>query len=358
MNSARAVLLITFCWLVFRLSWSEARGEYLDPTTRINVNEQTDLFEKSIEGWQDLQGKIKNDKAGTISGIEAGRGIEDLGIDRNVMREEANKLSNIKPTDLNGKGQEELMRQNVLDELYIDYSRPLYKQHLEDAKNIANAQDGLMGNLLDKLREIGVDCRTVKGPKEIEPAYYLQVKNTVHKNTIYNQTLCEELRNTYHCNDSVSLKCVKRGKRFGEWQYRVIKLNGGLLKRNKEDWGYAKKRYRKYWDWFITPYHPKSFGGGIFSDPDLTVDSPWCNNPQAIINDARLYLADLLNIALEQIREDIVFPPSGVGIGPQYNGYGRWVQVWNEYEFGYYYRDASDICEQWAEDWTENCRLR
>ena len=67
---------------------------------------------------------------------------------------------------------------------------------LKDAKKIAKGQDELMRNLLEKLADVGVDCKTVKGPLEQEPTYYLQVEKEVQKDTVYNQTFCEELRNT------------------------------------------------------------------------------------------------------------------------------------------------------------------
>ena len=91
------------------------------------------------------------------------------------------------------------------------------------------------------------------------------------------------------------------------------------------------------------------------------IDSPWCNDPAAIIADARLYLAIKLGVQLEQIREDVGFPPSGRGVddGSSINPVGcRWRVAWNEYEFTYYYRDTYPVCEVWSEDWNEVCRLQ
>lgn len=329
------------------------------------INKVTDLFDKHIENKDELLQSMKEQNENTSERIKSRSGheyIEGMGEAEGKARE----LNAIKESDLDNAGRQKRVSKEYRfydeNELEPDYTKPGNRMHKLDVEEIVEATERTMNKLgialIDKLLSIGFDCKTVKGAIHKEPTYYIEIQREERRNTEYDQFFCEEPRNQYNCSDSVSLNCVKRGKRFGEWQYRVIRLSGHFLKHSKEAWGYGKKRYRKYWDWFITPYHPKSFGGGIFSDPDLTVDSPWCNNPQAIINDARLYLADLLNIALEQIREDIVFPPSGVGIGPQYNGYGRWQQVWKEYEFGYYYRDAREICEQWSEDWTERCALK
>ena len=52
------------------------------------------------------------------------------------------------------------------------------------------------------------------------------------------------------------------------------------------------------------------------------------------------------------------FPPSGRGEGGINPVGHRWRVVWDEYEFGYSYREAFDICEEWEEDWTERCALK
>jgi hypothetical protein len=185
---------------------------------------------------------------------------------------------------------------------------------------------------------------------EKEPAYYLQIEKTQHKDTVYNKTICEELRNQYRCTDSVSLTCKKKGKKYGKWQTKKIKFSGATLHDQKMNWGYASKQHRKYWHWYITPHHPQNSGIS-------QVDSCWSNNPAAIIADARAYFASSLKVDIEQIGRNITFPHAGRGIGYSLFQTVRWRQVWNEYEFGYQYRDASDICAEWQEDWTERCDL-
>jgi len=111
-------------------------------------------------------------------------------------------------------------------------------------------------------------------------------------------------------------------------EQRKIKFGGSELYYQKGHWGFARKRCRKHWDWLISPYH----GGG-----EIQNDSPWRDRPDLIIADARGYIAGKLGIGLEQVREDIIFPYGGGGLGRQFWGVGRWRHVWNEYEFGYYY---------------------
>lgn len=331
--------------LIVALS-SSARAEYSDPTTMVNVNEQTDLFEKSMDDWGGLQDQVSNQKSSTLEGIEGKQGLDSISSKSQAeIESSAGSLSSIKATDLNSRGTEELSKDNIMNDIYVDFSRPLNKQHMVDAKKLAKGQDRLMGNLLDKLKEIGVDCKTVKGPVAKEPTYYLQIEKTQHKDTVYNKTICEELRNRYRCTDSVALTCKRKGQRYGEWEPRTIRFNGHVLHNEKENWGWAVYWKRKRWGWHITLRH----GGGS--------ESPWRNNPAAIIADARAYIAEQLGVSLEQIGEYVTFPPSGRGEG-SINPVGhRWRVVWDEYEFGYSYREAFDICEEWEEDWTKRCDL-
>jgi len=340
------------CVAVFCLLVHVACGEYRDVTTRVNVNEQTDLFEKSTDDYAGLQRQIEAGKEAGLESVRSGGGMEYLVKEsREEIEQNASGLSSIKATELNSRGTEEMSRQNVIDDLYVDYSKPLNKQHLVDAKKIAQGQDELMRNLLEKLQDIGVDCKTTKGLVEQEPTYYLRVEQTKHKDTVYNKTICEELRNIYQCNDSVALTCARKGKGYGEWEPRMIKFSGGMLHNEKMNWGWAVKWKNKRWGWHITPNHPRGFG-------DYQVDSIWRTNPGAIIADARGYIAAKLNVSIEQIGEHVGFPASGRGIGNINEGFPRWRAVWDEYEFSYQFREAYDLCEEWLEDWMERCRLQ
>ena len=327
-------------------------GEYHDVTTRVNINEQTDLFEKSTGDYSGLQREIEGQKDSAMDSVRSAGGMDWLAKEsREEIEQQADELSSIKATDLNPHGTQGMVKQNVINELYVDYSKLLNKQHLVDAKKLAKGQDELMRNLLEKLQDIGVDCKTVKGPIEQEPTYYLKMEQQQHKDTVYNKTICEELRNTYQCNDSVSLTCTRKGKGYGEWEARIIRFPGHVLHNEKMNWGYAVKWKNKRWGWHITPDHQQAPG-------ETQVDSIWLNNPGAIIADARAYIAAKLGVLIEQIGEHVGFPYSGRGVGNINGGFTRWRVVWDEYEFTYYFREAFDTCEEWFEDWTERCKLR
>ena len=336
-------------------------ADHLDPTALTNVNEQTDLFEESTGNWQEWQGQINSGKDAALGDLKKGEGSSPKGleyIDKNngqQLKSQTQHLSGIKASDLNHQGSRKLSEENMLEDLYIDYSKPLNRQHKQDAKKLALAQEKLLGDfagLMAQLKKLNIDCKAVKGAKKVEPSYYLQMQQEKVRNTVYNQTFCEELRNQYNCRDAVTLKCSKTGKRYGDWQDRKIRFNGHLLHNQKMNWGWAVQWKRKRWGWHIHSHHPK---GGWLGSPS---ESPWRNNPAAIIADARGYIAAHLGVPIEQIGEHVGFPVSGRGIG-NIGGVGcRWRVVWDEYEFAYKYRDAHAVCAQWSEDWNEQCSLK
>ena len=333
-------------------------ADYLDPTGKTNVNVQTNLFKESVGDVQEFEGHIdegRNAAIGKLNSPNEGVGFIS-GKSQEEVESNASSLSAINANDLQDKGTKKMLEENIIEEIYIDETKPLNIEHQKDAKKIADASDLLLAKLMDLLKALDIDCKTVKGNKEIEPEYHLEIKKEKTKDTVYNKTLCEELRNKYNCTDELKVKCTRTGPRYGEWQYKTIRFGGAELHNSKVDWGYARKRCRKEWDWLITPNHPKR---GVFGYGDsLQVDSCWRDNPAAIIADARVFIAGKVGAGLDQIREDIVFPPEGRGIGNQFWGVGRWRHPWEEYEFGYWYRDIYQVCELWDEDWTEECKLQ
>ncbi len=353
MIKIRFKLIIILCIGLFA---SVAHGVYLDPTAKTNVNKQTDLFEKGIEDYSSFESQMDSMKQKAIDGI--GPGNIELILDKSSgeIEEAVGNLSAIKANDLHSRGREEVMKTDIMEELHVDYTKPLNTQHRKDAAKIADASSELLGNLAALLKDLGIDCKTVKGNKIIEPEYYIDVKKEQTEDTIYNRKLCEELRNKYNCTDELKVKCTRTGPRYGEWQYKTIRFGGAELHNSKMDWGFAIKRCRKEWEWFITPNHPKR--GPFGSGDNKQVDSIWRDNPAAIIADARVFIAGKVGAGLDQIREDIVFPPEGRGIGNQFWGVGRWRHPWEEYEFGYWYRDVYQVCELWDEEWTEECKLQ
>ena len=321
-----------------------------------NINEVTDLFDRSVESKDQYIEDLSGIRAGGISNIEKGESLQHIQ-EIEKSEAEASRLSSIRAVDLDeeGRNARQAEEYSFYDEgdFEPDLTKPGNREHKRDVIDIVNATAELLSNLTSKLKELGVDCKTVKGPVQRDPIYRIEVKREVQNNTEYDQFFCEEPRNRYSCKDSVSLTCKRIGKGYGEWEPRTIRFNGHVLHNTKENWGWAVHWKTKRWGWHIHSHHPQ--GGGWFGSPS---ESPWQNNPAAIIADARSYIAEQLGVSIEQIGEDVDFPPSGRGEG-SINPVGhRWRVVWDEYEFGYSYRDAYDICEEWEEDWTEACKLK
>lgn len=327
-----------------------AKADHREKEIPTQQNEQTELFKKSINNYEDFTNKLEQGKQEGIDSLGGNNGtpegLQYITKKNKSELEEESKNLDIEANDLESRGRQKMIESNSLNELYRDYTKAGEKKHLEDAKAIARAQEALLQNLLGKLKELGIDCKTVKGDKKVEPEYYLQTKITTHKDTIYNQVLCEELRNQYNCRDELSLTCKKFGKRYGDWESRTIRFKGQVLHDTKENWGWAVHWKTKRWGWHIHSHHQKNS------------ESSWQNNPAAIIADARAYIASQLGVSIEQIGENVDFPQNGRGEGSiNYVGH-RWRVVWDEYEFGYMYRDEFDTCEEWEEDWDERCVIK
>lgn len=325
-----------------------------------NINEVTDLFDRHIENKDELLNELKTQNDSAIDNIKSGAGTNSIeGI--NEAKSKASELKGIKETDLENKGREKRASKEYQfydeNELEPNYNKSGNKLHKLDADDIINATEESMRklgkNFLDKLKAVGVDCHTVKGPIHKEPTYYISIRRENQNNTDYDQFFCEELRNKYDCRDQLDLTCKRFGKGYTDWELRTIRFNGHVLHNEKENWGWAVHWKTKRWGWHIHSHHPQA-GGWVGSPSKL----PWYNSPAAIIADARAYIAEQLGVSIEQIGEDVTFPPSGRGVG-SINPVGhRWRVVWDEYEFGYMYRDVFDTCEEWQEDWTERCAIK
>lgn len=332
----RAIICSITLLIVMHFWLHSSFADYRDPEVRTHVNKQTSYLKDTLGDEQasieDFTGNLDKSKAAIGSSDKALSDISEIvGSNKNEVIQESDHLSEINADDLESKGREGLIKENVINDLYVDYSKPLNKQHAKDAELLANAQNDLFTNLFGKMRELGVDCKTVKGDKVQEPEYYIQIKTTQHKDTIYNQTFCEELRNKYNCRDSLALRCTKKGIRWNAWQDKTVKIDGDTIYRNANHLGYSIKWKRKRHGW-----HLKQDSAG------------W-----------RQFLSSHLNIPIEQIHEQIHFPNGARGVGSATHPvYERWRIVFDQYEFKYKYREGTEICEKWDEQWTERCSLQ
>lgn len=325
-----------------------------------NVNEVNTLFEDHIENkaeyFRNLEG-LRDESTGRIESKSGMSSIKEI----DKVDGFSSQINSIDAYDLGAEGKKvrasEEYRFYDEHEMAPDWSKSGNRMHKEDAEDITSAVARKLKALTKHLEELGLDfdCSRQRKPVQLDPSFSLEIKRNPKENVEFDQIFCEEARNKYNCKDKVSLTCRRRGKGYGEWEPRTIRFNGHVLHNTKMDWGYAIKWKYKRWGWHITPNHPSY---KAFSGPEAQVDSKWRTNPAAIIADARAYIASHHGVSIEQIGEYVQFPASGRGIG-NIGGVGcRWRVVWDEYEFGYSYRDAYDICEEWEEDWDERCNLK
>ena len=203
---------------------------------------------------------------------------------------------------------------------------------MKDAKTIASKHRELMDNILGELKDkLGVDCKTIKGDKRIEPEYFLQINKTETKDTVYNQTFCEELRNKYSCNDTVTLKCQRKGMKWDPWEDKAVLLDGVWI-------------YRAYMGWFYPVQWTSDRYGLILREGDPVVQA-----------EMRAHIAANEGVPLENVHEYVSFGVRGEGhtVHADKNMYAFQV-----YRVHYKIRRGEEICEQWSEDWNETCRLQ
>ena len=145
MIKTRLKLIIILC---IGLVASVAHGVYLDPTAKTNVNKQTDLFESGIEDYSSFESQMDSMKQKAIDGIGDPGNIELIS-DKSSgeIEEAAGNLSAIKANDLHSRGRDEVMQTGIMEELHVDYTKPLNTQHRKDALKIADASSELLGNL-------------------------------------------------------------------------------------------------------------------------------------------------------------------------------------------------------------------
>ncbi len=325
-------------------------GGYEDPVAKTNINPKTDLFEKEIEDYGTFEKAMGSLKEQATQGI-ASPGNLELISDKTgkEIKETASDLSSIEATDLEAKGREEVLRTGMT-ELHVDYTDPLNAGHKKDASGIAEASGVLLGKLTELFKEFGIDCKTVKGNKVIEPEYYIDIKKEQVKDTVYTRTMCEEPRNKYNCHDSLTLRCGKRGIAWGPWQNRTMVTTFGATPRHWWTVG-------RHTD---STYHGRN-GHGL-SCGKWTINS-------AYSQEMATYIAGMIGARLEQVYvgyQNIVLVPApnrgSVNVDFS-NCHLAWIGMYIDVvpvrvTFHYQYRDGYPICEQWSEDWSETCVIQ
>lgn len=311
------------------------KNRYKTEMVKTQENEQTALFQDSFkdanENWADYQKKVESGKKGALNSIAGGLQLE-MTKEKSAaaISQDIENLKGIEAKDLNNKGTREMQKQDAISSLHMDYSESGNQMHWEYAKELSDGMDELMPELLNKLKEIGADCRIIKGSKEQEPSFYLQMKQTKHKDTKYNQAFCEALRGSYNCTDSVALRCLKRGMRYEPWQEREITYGGYEVWTQHRNWLTAV-----YWK---KPRRGKSKDRGI-----ITVGAA------SLIKDD---IAKKLKCRSDQVE----VKSAAVGMGGLMHEYPRdRFRVYQQYKVRYRFREGNEICKRWEETWTERC---
>jgi hypothetical protein len=321
---------------------------------KTNVNEVNDLFDRNIENKDQLMRDLQEQREGAVRDIETGKGLQHIeGIGE--AESKARELESIREVDLESSGRQKRASEEYRfyddNELEPDYSKPGNIAHKQDCDEIVS-QTGLsmkkLGqDLQTKLSSLGIDCRQSKGSTQKDLTYHIEINGTEHRNSEYEQVMCEEPRNKYNCQDVLNLRCTKKGIAWGPWQNRTMVTTFGATPRH----------------WWIMGHYADSgyHGGWKMSCGKWTINS-------AYSGEMATYIAGMIGASIEQVNvgdQNIVLiaAPNRGSINVDFSnchltwlGYLDIVPV--RVTFHYQYRDGYPICEQWSEDWSETCILQ
>ena len=329
--------------LLFTAIITGIRGEAYGNRYQTNKNDISNLFNQEIEDRQSLEQFLEDSSREAQKGVEGKAAIDALGQKEGVLQQKAAELDVVNANDLEARGREERVREeNVyFDKLEIDYLNPQVVNHKNDIDKIVDATNKLASKLLDGLRDIGIDCKQIKGNKELEPNYSLDIKKEDFKETIYERKVCEVLRNQYNCRDSLLLRCAKKGIAFGSWQNRTMVMTFVTI---PERW------------WTVDRWENSYCACGR-----------WRINP-AYNQEIAIHIAGTIKAWLDQVyvgHQNIVVIPrpnlsTNVDWSDCHEKWGEFYsdQRWAKVIFHYQYKPSYEICEQWTEDWNEVCKLQ
>jgi len=335
-------VLIIFA-LLFTAIITGIRGEAYGNRYQTNKNDISNLFNQEIEDRQGLEQFLEDSSREAQKRVEGKAAIDALGQKEGALQQKAAELDAVNANDLEARGREERVKEEntYFDKLEIDYSNPQVVNHKNDIDKIVDATNKLASKLLDGLRDIGIDCKQIKGDKELEPNYSLDIKKEDFKETIYERKVCEVLRNQYNCRDSLLLRCVKKGIAFGSWQNRTMVMTFVTI---PERW------------WTVDRWENSYCACGR-----------WRINP-AYNQEIAIHIAGTIKARLDQVyvgHQNIVVIPrpnlsTNVDWSDCHEKWGEFYsdQRWAKVMFHYQYKPNYEICEQWSEDWNEVCKLQ
>jgi hypothetical protein len=317
-------VLMLLC-LALQILTNAAFAQYLDEQFETNINKVDPLFKRSVPNLEEFKKGIEQDKK--VLAEQIGKNMMPPIADSGKIANERAKLESLDALELDSIARREMAKDPFHNEMFVDLSRPGMQAHLEDAKKIAKGSSKMIGSIIANLKDIGVDCKTVKGNIERDPEYFMELKKEVdskEKDTIYDQHFCERLRNKYSCSSTLSMKCTSEGKQWGEWQDRTIGLP-------------CDEVLNRY------PVHQGSF----FISKNK--ESKTVTEEDTIKPGIRVMIAHALRVELQQISQNVSFVwVTGL----------PYAAADGQYTFKYKYRDWKKICTAWSEVWHEHCRLK
>ena len=314
-----------------------------------NKNDISNLFQSEIEDRQGLDKFLENSKNQAESGIGNKAGLQELGTNEGALENKTSELNSINANSLESRGQEERAKEEnaYYEVLEIDYTDPKILNHKKDIDKITDANKKLTSRLIDGLRDLDIDCKTVKGDKELEPEYHLEIEKEHFKDVTYNQHICEELRNRYNCNDSLSLNCAQWGMNWN--------IDKDIIINHREIDGYPKQRLSGYY-WFTRAMRWGSIGEYQYR---------YFANNEKNLNELKSEIAKRIGIDESQIHvppQELILDTLAYALD-----FSRSVNVVDvkfaphhleSFSFRFTYKLGTKICTKWAEDWNEVCKLQ
>jgi len=312
---------------------------------RTNQNEVTDFFDKNISNKEDVYQITRDLRQMGLEGIKT-RSSEREVEGHQQSDAKAKELGQIRAIDLDNAGRDKRRKDfQYYDDsgFEVDFEKPSNKHLMDYAETLSDKSGELIKELIAAFKELDIDCKTVKGPVEKEPVYVIEMEREEERpNTHYDQHFCENLRNTYSCVDSASIRCKKRGMLWKDWQKPVtIKISGPEL---------VGKGYHFFYSAHVARnvFELKLFGPNSLCNTRRRGRIGFNSVPEM-----RRYLADRHGLTIDHISDDMSFGWEGGVYGLGGKGY-----AWHTYIITYRIRDGEEICKKWSDpDWTERCRL-
>jgi len=343
------IKLFVMILLLLNVAYAEA------PRHKTRQNEVTDLFDKEIEDKGNLEQMIEDSKTQAEQGIANKESVKTLELKENKLEGKTSELNSINANSLESAGQQEKAKEEnaYYDALEIDYTDPKVINHHKDMNKILSASNKLMGRLIEGLKELGIDCKTVKGNKELEPEMYLDIEKEQQKDTVYDKKICEELRNQYNCSDTLTLKCTNKSS--GSYKTETIRLSYSEM--------------------------PKNWWGGLYGTTPVFGISGSNRGFIDFIGDSKFKQYGSDNVKAEVVQlikqktgaKDVELPDQRILIrmgqevlyqlnengdkGPLEGGW--WSAVYADGTIRFFYRvGQEEKCTSWSEEWSEQCTLK